>query len=573
MPDLISWPIGPVQGDSYTVNGKYWEYNGCAWISTCCPGICSIYNTGIVVGITKRVDWGPIAGPSSKKDITTQICFTYDEQTGTWNSDSLNDRGDYYQLIETTPGVWQLNLMILGLLDTTYAELTAETPIGLWDIDPKVIKKVGINKIESICGCPAIICGCAKDSPENPCSFYTFFPVSDTGVSGSIIGYQSLDHTVYVYYNTTDNRWELYDNADTDPSYTISFPITTIPIGDWVPGQSATPFNTKYAYFSTTLGHCNPCNPYTDGIILAYNVDGVITYVPLTWNSGSQRFENFDATIYVEYNPATDEWNLWINGTLVYGHKGDLLGYWSKEITILCGNTSITNTEGCLSANTVGGQPATLYLQENTNGDFNYGYPFSEPTWQIICDTGVWEVQRWNSGIGGWDIVATVTASCATPPYSLSWTIVDETYSSVIFVEGPCPIVCNSYTFNARGQERARIDFKLCGCDQMFFIEAPLNGTTDTYCVQEDSIHLGAFGNKNLVSAPCTPNPTQCYTMYIRTNEAGATFNYIDCNGDTNYVTLNNETGLGIAVCGIPCSINTTTGVLSIRIDGLGCNL
>jgi hypothetical protein len=574
MADLISWPIGPVEGDEYSVNGKFWIYNGCAWISTCCPGVCSIYNTGIVVGITQiEAPWGPL---NVKKDITTQICFSYDEQSGTWNSESVNDNGDYYQITSDNdePEGWVINYMQLGLVKLALGKLVAETPIGEWTIEGES----NLDKIESICGCPSIICGCGFTAEgQDPNNIIcdrnvTLIPVSDDGVSGSIIGYVDVENNYYIYYNTTSSTWEFYMYGVSTPSYTLSLPITTIPIGVWIEGPEPDEFNQAFPDFTTSLGHCHPCNEYTDGIILAYTDEGITTYVPLTWDSATERFENFDSTIYIYWNAATERWVLWINGALAYQHKGELLGYWEKPYTILCGNTSITNTEGCLVAEIEGGNPVTLYLQENTEGNFNYGYPFTGPTWQIVCESGVWKILRWQNDFGGgyWVTEATATASCDNPPYSLTWTVGEESgYTSFTFTEGPCPIVCNSYKFSSR-KGRISVSFKLCGCSQRvdLFVD---NELSEIFCVQENSINLGVFGEKLLISAPCTPNPTQCYTMAIfNPNDDSIDVDYLDCDGDPITVTIERDGKL--TICGRPCSIQTS-GRSKIQILGLGCLL
>lgn len=565
MSDTISWPIGPLEGDQYSFNGKFWEWNGCAWISTCCPGTCDIYNTGITLGITQDIEWGPT---EIKRTITTKICFSYDAQTGTWNSESLNDQGDYYQMIETKPGTWELNYMQLGVVKVTLGKLKADVPVGLWEWKPSG------QKAESICGCPPIICGCAQDVLNGPCSFFTFFPVSFTGVSGATEGWIDTSNKLYLYYNATDSLWELYAFGGSITEYTISLPITTVPIGDWTIGDPG-PFNGKYDYFSTEPGHCNPCNGYTDGIILAYTTDlgeltQLTTYVPLTWNSILDQFENFDGTIHIELNGATGNWNLWINGNLVYSHdSNELLGFWDKNITILCGTTSVTNTEGCLTAVSVGEDPSTLYLQENTFGEFNYGYPFSQPQWQIICDTGVWYIQSWNGDV--WVNEATATGPCNVPPYDLVWTLDPlSSYDEFTFTEGPCPIVCNSYVFRSNNPQGTEISFKLCGCNQVYTLR--LIGTTLSaeYCVQEDSIQLGAFGSKQLVSAPCTSNPLDCYTIQLRnTNLGQSTFTYTNCGGIT--VTQFVAQDGSVNICGFPCTIDVTQGSFGLIMVGPGC--
>lgn len=575
MSDIISWPIGPLEGDQYSVNGKFWEWNGCAWISTCCPGTCDIYDTGIILGLTYSPKYDiPVDLP---KWITTKICFKYDAQTGTWNSESLNNQGDYYQMVESTsnPGVWELNFMSLGNIKQNLGGISGTTPIGNWEWKTKG------QTAESICGCPPMICGCLQEDINSDCEYYSFFPVSHTGVSGATEAYVDIANKLYIYYNTINSQWELYPiggyPGGPTPAFTISLPMATVPIGDnteWIP-------NTAYAengtLFSTTVGHCNPCNDYTDGIILAWTTGAntpaqVTTYVPLTWNGIDDQFQNFDGTIYIEYNGANGEWNLWINGTLEDSHQAaqwDLLGYWSRTVTILCGTTSVTNTEGCLVAVSGGENAATLYLQENTFGEFNYGYPFSQPTWQIICNAGVWYIQEWDPINSIWVNQATVAASCATPPYNLSWTMVGN-YDSFTFTEGPCPITCNSYQFRSISGDSTLVSFKLCGCNTIFYIYAPAGGVSATYCVQEDSIDLGAFGAKQLVSAPCTPNPTECYTLDVRNNSnVLATLSYINCAGSTLYETIG--VGDSINICGRPCSINVTNGSVYMMIIGLGC--
>jgi hypothetical protein len=570
MSEIISWPIGPLEGDQYSVNGKFWEWNGCAWISTCCPGICSIYETGIILGITQERNWGP-----TKRQVTTKICFKYDEQTGTWNSEIINTQGDYYQMEELPEGgVWTVHVMSLGMIKSTIGGIRGTTPIGEWEW------KVTKQKAESICGCPPMICGCLLKTVNDECQYISFFPISLTGVSGDTVGYIDISSKLVIYYNTTTLQWELWPIDWTNSLATISLPITTVPIGPDVGDWTLTPTGDESFYaFSTTLGHCESCNPYTEGIILAYTVEGLTTYVPLTWNATTDQFENFDGTIYIEYNGADLEWNLWINGTLVYSHvnpiKGqvpDLLGFWKKEITILCGTTSVTNTEGCLVAVSGGENAATLYLQENTFGEFNYGYPFSQPTWQIVCDGGVWTIQEWDDGTSTWVTQAYVTAACTAPPYSLTWTVSPTSnYDSFTFIAGPCPVVCNSYTFRSISGDPVTVSFKLCDCDQIFYINAPSAGISPEYCVQEDSIDLGAFGSKQAVDTPCTPNPTQCYTISVRNSNQNGTssFSYIDCNGGGQNVTLQQNGDL--AICGRACSINVTDGSVYMMIMGLGC--
>ncbi|MFY7883343.1 MAG: hypothetical protein ACOVOV_00715 [Dolichospermum sp.] len=566
MADLISWPIGPLEGDIYSVNGKYWEWNGCAWVSTCCPGACSIYDTGITLGFTENIKWGP---EGIGTEVTTKICFSYDAQTGTWNSESLNDNGDWYQITEDGPGVWDLNYMSLGNVKEFLGALESIEPIGSW-------RMAKDKKAETICGCPPIVCGCAQEVINSPCYNITFFPVSYTGVSGATVAYVDTENKFYFYYNTVDSVWELYAFGDATVCYTISLPITTVPIGDWT--GSSSEFFTDYPYFSTSLGHCEGCIPYTDGIILAYTTDvgtpaQLTTYVPLTWNTADDIFENFDGTIYIEYNPAQQEWNLWINGSLEFSHQAkqaDLLGFWDPHFTILCGTTSVTNTEGCLTATSSSAEPTTLYLQENTNGDFNYGYPFSQPTWQIICDGGVWSIQSWNGDV--WVTEATVTAPCNTPPYDLTWTLdPGSSYDSFTFTEGPCPVLCNSYRFRSNNPDGTTISFKLCGCDETFYLRLVGTEISDIFCVQEDSIDLGAFGSiAETVALQCTPNLNQCYSMTIRNTSQGASdFTYMDCFGFTQTVSLQPDGTTSI--CGQACSINLTGGSIAYFISAVGC--
>lgn len=566
MSDTISWPIGPLEGDQYSFNGKFWEWNGCAWISTCCPGVCSIYETGIILGITVAGKWGP--NGTGKEQITTKICFKYDEQTGTWNSESLNNQGDYYQMLPSQSGEsWTLNVMSLGVKKDTLGEIRGTTPIGNWEWKPDG------QKVESICGCPPMICGCILKELNSECEYYSFFPVSLTGVSGATVGYIDISGKLYIYYNTATLQWQLYADSFAALLATINLPITTVPIGPDVGDWTLTLQGEESFYsFSTELGHCNPCNEYTDGIIFAYSVNGVITYVPLTWNATTNRFENFDGTIYIEFNGVTGRWNLWINGTLNFSHKSpDVLGFWNKEITILCGTTSVTNTEGCLTAVSGGENAATLYLQENTFGEFNYGYPFSQPTWQIVCDGGVWTIQEWDDNISAWVTQAFVTAACTTPPYSLTWTVTPTSnYDSFTFTAGPCPIVCNSYTFRSNNPQGTTISFKLCGCDQIFYLN--LIGTTmsPAFCVQPDSIDLGAFGSQQLVDS-CTTDPNQCYTIYIRNSNGNATssLTYTDCSGDPQNITI--QPGGEATLCARACPISVTDGNVVMYLVVPGC--
>jgi len=575
MSEIISWPIGPLEGDQYSVNGKFWEWNGCAWISTCCPGTCSIYETGIMLGITKDIRWGPGELNSKNRKVTIKICFKYDEQTGTWNSETINTQGDYYQIVyNTTTSSWLLNQMSLGVpIDKLGETSGGNTPIGEWKW------RVAGQKAESICGCPPMICGCLLKNANDECQYVSFYPISLTGISGVTVGYIDISSKLVIYYNTTTLRWELWGIDWANMFATISLPITTVPIGPDIGDWTLTPEgDEKYYAFSTTVGHCESCNPYTEGIILAYTNDDVTTYVPLTWNATTDQFENFDGTIYIEYNGADEEWNLWINGNLEYSHvnpiKGeipDLLGFWDRDYTILCGSTTVTNTEGCLVAESGGETAATLYLQENTFGEFNYGYPFSEPTWQIVCDGGVWNIQEWDGD--NWITQAYVTAVCTTPPYSLAWTVSPTSnYDSFTFIAGPCPVACNSYTFRSISGNPATIEFKLCDCDQIFYINAPSGGISPEYCVQEDSIDLGAFGSKQAVDTPCTPNPTQCYNISMRntSGQQSATISYIDCDGNTIEEDIGPDGDVNRCVRG--CSLSVLSGSIYSIIDGLGCN-
>jgi hypothetical protein len=441
--------------------------------------------------------------------------------------------------------------------------LAAVEPIGKWKWDDKY------QKAETICGCPPIICGCAQSGIDGPCFNITFFPVSFTGVSGETTGYIATDSKYYIYYDTVNSQWKLSEIGSAIPYYSISFTITTIPIGNWT--SSPSEFASKYPYFSTALGHCNPCNVYTDGIILAYTASGLVTYVPLTWNSILGRFENFDGTIYIRFNGVEDQWNLWINGQLTASHKEDLLGLWTKNVTILCGSVSITNTEGCLIAVQGEESTVTLYLQENTNGDFNYGYPFSQPTWQIVCEGGTWDIQQWSTITNTWVTQATTAASCDTPPYALTWAVdPGSDYDSFAFTEGPCPIVCNSYTFTTEALNGDTISFKLCGCAETFYLPVYDYENSAVYCVQEDSIDLGALGIANLVQAPCIPNESQCYTIIVRnTSLSEASFTYINCDG--NSVTVIVPQSGAANICGIACSIQVNSGRFYISLKGLGC--
>jgi hypothetical protein len=576
MSEIISWPIGPLEGDQYSVNGKFWEWNGCAWISTCCPGVCSIYETGIILGITEDLRWGPGEANSKKRKVTIKICFKHDEQTGTWNSETINPQGDYYQMAyDSNSGAWRLFLMSLGVPIDILGEIsTGNTPIGEWKW-----RVIG-QKAESICGCPPMICGCTLENSTADCKYVSFYPISLTGVSGDTVGYIDIYRKYVIYYNTTTLQWEFWPIDWTNSFATISLPITTVPIGPDIGDWTLTPTgDEKFYAFSTTVGHCESCNPYTDGIIFAYTVEGLTTYVPLTWNATTDQFENFDGSIYIEYNGADLEWNLWINGTLVYSHtspnKGevpDLLGFWKKEITILCGSTTVTNTEGCLVAVSGGENAATLYLQENTFGEFNYGYPFSQPTWQIVCDGGVWNIQEWDDQTSTWVTQAYVTAVCTTPPYSLTWTVSPTSdYDSFTFTAGPCPVVCNSYSFRSISPDGSEVSFKLCECDQVFTISLSVGEISPVYCVQEDSINLGAFGAKQPEDTPCTPNPTQCYTISIRNTSAqqSATISYIDCSGDTIEEDIAPDSGL--TRCMRACSLIVLDGSIYPIIEGLGC--
>jgi hypothetical protein len=295
--------------------------------------------------------------------------------------------------------------------------------------------------------------------------------------------------------------------------------------------------------------------------------------VPLSWNQTIAQFENFDGSIYIRFNGVEGEWNLWINGGLAAEHKGDLLGLWDKEVTILCGSITITNTEGCLVAVQEEDSTVTLYLQENTAGDFNYGYPFSQPTWQIVCDSGTWDIQQWSTITNTWVTQATATASCDTPPYALTWAVDGGSdYDSFTFTEGPCPIECNSYTFTSDSQGGTQIDFRLCGCNQIFSIEVYNYENSAIYCVQENSINLGAFGVANPVLSPCIPIESQCYTIIVANkSNVESSFTYVNCDGNsvTVIVPLDGKT----TICGIPCSIQVNNGRFVMSIKGPGCLL
>jgi hypothetical protein len=284
-----------------------------------------------------------------------------------------------------------------------------------------------------VCGCESPICACFYNEITVPisCEFFsTYFPVSFTGINGDTDAWLDSSNDISMVYNTSTSLWESYDSSG-NLLYTIATSENP-PIGDWTVESG----KVRYNYLTTSLGVCNPCILSIDGLILAYS-DSEITYVPLTWDSLCQCFVSSDGNIKIFENPAGSQiWTLTIYGeifSVTFDNKSPV-GSWSDAVTVLCGNTSISNAEGCLTA--TGTESEVLYLQEIEEGGFGYGNPFVL-VWRIICESGTWYIQYY-SGMGGWTTYATATGSCSTPPFSLTWTVEAGPYSSFSFVSGPC---------------------------------------------------------------------------------------------------------------------------------------
>jgi hypothetical protein len=427
MAEILSWPKDPVKGDIYTFNGNYWVFDGCMWISTCCPGLCSIFDTGIILGVTIP---RPFPG-TGETPYTVKVCMRYQSSTGSWISDEIDPvDGSFLTIREDSPDKWSIGVSLGGIVNTM-ARLESSEPIGRWT-------GKGDLGYETVCGCTPTICACFYNEITDPiaCEFYSnYFPVSFTGINGDTDAWLDFSNNISMVYNTTTLLWELYDDLN-NLLYEISTTANP-PLGDWTSLNSPSP---EYLYLTTSSGDCDSCAPILDGLIVAFTGGGAITYIPLTWDPINSVFVSADGNIEISESPiGSGSWTLNIYGDASYTFQNHTpVGSWDKEITVLCGNTSIANSEGCLTA--IGTENAALYLQENQQGGFGYGNPFFV-MWQIICDagSGTWSIQ--NFGAGGWVTYATATGSCSSAPFSLTWTVIDGTYTSYSFVSGPCPVV------------------------------------------------------------------------------------------------------------------------------------
>jgi hypothetical protein len=426
MAEILSWPTNPITGDIYTHNGNYWVFDGCMWISTCCPNACSIFSTGIILGVTiYRKFPGNEISP-----YTIKFCLRYQESSESWVSEATDSVGSTFLTITEGDVIneWIINNVVNGI-PYTIGNLSSNEPIGAWTSEEDDIK------LETVCGCTPTICACFYDEVTSPivCDFsINYFPVSFTGINGDTEAWTDFESKTSIVYNTSTLLWELNDNVDV--LYAIGGTSTNPPIGTWELEDG------EWTYLTTSLGNCNTCIPVTDGLIFAYEDKGTqtITYIPLTWNTLCQCFISSDGTIQIKEDPPGSEtWTLTINGDpyLITFDSYTPVGSWDLYVTILCGNTSVDNAEGCLTA--TGTENETLFLQETGQG-FGYGNPFVR-LWRIVCEAGTWYIEYYDDFLAGWVTYATAAGSCSTPPFGLTWTVEDGPYISFSFVSGPCP--------------------------------------------------------------------------------------------------------------------------------------
>jgi hypothetical protein len=283
----MEWPLNPNLNDIFTSElGKTWIFDGCGWVSTCCPPVitCDPEIQGISV-IYARKKSGTVEG--------------YGVSYFTWNSNLDRYEGfaaDYPIVIKWTGTQWQLITPSNGtLIASSSTSNILEAVFGDYNLD--WFDNFEISQIE--CGliynqlCLSTTYDGLFDPGTSERGPFTLYPVGYDSIadimsgsqSNTYIGLDSNGSYVGLAYDSLNSEWNMSDG------YGNSWTMTTAPTqnalilgSDWDNGVGV------LATF--TQGICaSECYPQRDGITLMYNKDGNgWTPIYLSWDLANSRY-------------------------------------------------------------------------------------------------------------------------------------------------------------------------------------------------------------------------------------------------------------------------------------------
>ena len=287
MPDnYMQWPLNANQNDIFTSDyGKSWVFDGCGWVSTCCPtaAVCNPEKDGIsVIYVQKK------AG----------LTYGYGVSYFTWNGNLNRYEGfiEVPMVIEWTGSQWKLvtsfDAMILATSPTSNILEAIWTNLPQWKDGDRGIVQIECGLIyNQLCVDTTYLITLPKENAiRGP---FTLYPETYASIQDIIDGVQSIRYNgmdsngydIYLYYSSGDAAWYL------DDGYGNSWTISAAPnqnaliLGsDWMDqnGQVTATF---------TQGECaTECYPERDGITLMYSDGNGWTPIYLTWDPAELQY-------------------------------------------------------------------------------------------------------------------------------------------------------------------------------------------------------------------------------------------------------------------------------------------
>ena len=290
MPDPINrymqWPLKASLDDVFTSEtGSSWVYDGCGWVSTCCPPTvpCEPEINGISVIYAKKGENG----------LNESFGVSY----FTWNSNLDRYEGylDQPAIIYWTGFQWRFKFS--NNTNTVATSPTSDILDAVWNMLAPFDTKFSIEQVEcgliynQLCLSTTYSFGLPGGSPPRgpftlyPSGYDSIVDIMNGAQSTEYIGEDSNGNSVSLYYDSIDAIWYMDDTYGNHWEITVQPNQNALLLGSPFIDQN----NNTEANFDQ--GICETeCYPQRDGITLIYDYDGKFTPIYLTWNQAASNY-------------------------------------------------------------------------------------------------------------------------------------------------------------------------------------------------------------------------------------------------------------------------------------------